>query len=174
MNWWICCSRSAFEVRKAENEGAARRLRNFRKHIDSVEKIRIFRTSDSEVPCFKECIKDMSLSPRTISISAILLVVLASAAAAVAADRGREDRFVPRNDDFRASAERVASQGSSPDCCPADLNCDGIVNGADLGLLLSSWGSWGGSGVFADITGDGNVNGADLGLLLSAWGPCAG
>ena len=113
----------------------------------------------------------MSLSPRTISISAILLVVLASAAAAVAADRGREDRFVPRNDDFRASAERVASQGSSPDCCPADLNCDGVVNGADLGILLGDWGQ---KGVPGDITGDGPVNGADLGILLGAWGPCAG
>ena len=113
----------------------------------------------------------MRLSPRIISISAISLFVLASAAAAVAADQGRQDRFVPRNDDFRASAERVASQGSSPDCCPADLNCDGIVNGADLGLLL---GSWGDSGVPADISGDGSVDGADLGLLLGSWGPCSG
>lgn len=125
----------------------------------------------SGVPCFKECIKDMNLNPRILSISAISLFVLASAVAAVSADKGREGRFVPRNDDFRASAERVASQGSSPDCCPADLNCDGIINGGDLGLLL---GSWGGSGVPADITGDGNVNGADLGQLLGAWGPCSG
>lgn len=25
--------------------------------------------------------------------------------------------------------------------CPADLNADGVVNGADLGLLLANWGS---------------------------------
>lgn len=52
---------------------------------------------------------------------------------------------------------------------PADLNRDGVVNGADLGLLLSAWG---GCGVPcpADLNDDGDVNGADLGLLLSAWG----
>jgi hypothetical protein len=48
---------------------------------------------------------------------------------------------------------------------PGDLNGDGVVDGADLGLLLSNWG---GSGV-GDLTGDGLVDGADLGLLLSAW-----
>ena len=51
--------------------------------------------------------------------------------------------------------------------CPEDLNGDGIVNGADLGLLLGSWGTSG-----QDINGDGIVDGADLGLLLGAWGDC--
>jgi len=46
-----------------------------------------------------------------------------------------------------------------------DLNGDGLVNGADLGLLLSNWG---GTGI-GDLNVDGDVNGADLGLLLSAW-----
>jgi hypothetical protein len=40
------------------------------------------------------------------------------------------------------------------------------VSGADLGVLLSQWGSAG----TADLNGDGTVNGVDLGLLLSAWG----
>lgn len=48
----------------------------------------------------------------------------------------------------------------------ADLNGDGHVDGADLGLLL---GNWNGSGV-GDINGDGTVDGADLGLLLGSWG----
>ena len=48
---------------------------------------------------------------------------------------------------------------------PGDLNGDGQVDGADLGLLLASWGSDG----IGDINGDGIVNGADLGLLLSYW-----
>ncbi len=47
-----------------------------------------------------------------------------------------------------------------------DLNGDGIVDGADLGLLLAAWGS---GDPVADLSGDGTVDGADLGLLLSAW-----
>lgn len=51
---------------------------------------------------------------------------------------------------------------NGPPTDPADLNGDGTVNGADLGLLLIGW-STAGPG---DINGDGTVNGADLGLLL--------
>jgi hypothetical protein len=48
-----------------------------------------------------------------------------------------------------------------------DLNGDGIVDGADLGVLLGAWG-----GASEDLTGDGIVDGADLGLLLGSWGDC--
>lgn len=51
---------------------------------------------------------------------------------------------------------------------PADLNLDGAVGGADLGLLLSQWGAC--LGCAADLDGDGLVDGADLGLLLADWG----
>lgn len=51
--------------------------------------------------------------------------------------------------------------------CPEDLNGDGEVNGADLGLLLGAWGNANG-----DLNGDGVTNGADLGLMLGAWGGC--
>jgi hypothetical protein len=47
-----------------------------------------------------------------------------------------------------------------------DLNGDGTVNGADLGLLLAGWGAAGST----DLNGDGTTNGADLGLLLANWG----
>ncbi len=50
----------------------------------------------------------------------------------------------------------------------ADLNGDGVVNGADVGLLLAEWGPC--SGCPADLNGDGLVNGADFGLLLADWG----
>ncbi len=53
---------------------------------------------------------------------------------------------------------------------PADLNHDGSVNGADLGMLLAAWGACPGGTCPADINGDGVVNGADLGALLAAWG----
>ncbi len=48
-----------------------------------------------------------------------------------------------------------------------DLNGDGIVDGADLGMLLGSWGPCGGCP--ADLNGDGIVDGADLGTLLGNW-----
>jgi hypothetical protein len=58
--------------------------------------------------------------------------------------------------------------------CPADLNLDGRVDGADMGVLLSAWGLSGSTLTGAgDLDGDGMVTGADLGLLLAAWGTCA-
>jgi hypothetical protein len=56
-----------------------------------------------------------------------------------------------------------------PPCAAADITCDGVVNGADLGALLSQWGRC--AGCAADVNGDGVVDGADLGALLSAWTP---
>ena len=53
------------------------------------------------------------------------------------------------------------------DPCPEDLNGDGQVNGADLGLMLGAWGT-----ADADINDNGITDGADLGLLLGAWGDC--
>jgi len=55
--------------------------------------------------------------------------------------------------------------------CAGDLNVDGVVNGADLGLMLSSWGFCGTTCPY-DLNNDGKVNGGDLGLLLSGWGTC--
>ena len=52
---------------------------------------------------------------------------------------------------------------------PADLNGDGYVDGADLGLLFLGWGQPGPS----DLDGDGTTNGADFGLLLLAWAPAS-
>ncbi|MFG0256484.1 MAG: hypothetical protein ACF8GE_01115 [Phycisphaerales bacterium JB043] len=49
---------------------------------------------------------------------------------------------------------------------PGDLNGDGFVNGADLGLFLGAWGT---SDPNADLDGSGNVDGADLGILLGNW-----
>jgi hypothetical protein len=52
--------------------------------------------------------------------------------------------------------------------CVGDLNGDGSVTGADLGILLGDWGQ----ATASDIDGNGVVDGADLGRLLGAWGPC--
>jgi hypothetical protein len=59
---------------------------------------------------------------------------------------------------------------SSAPACPADLDHDGFVNGADLGAMLGAWGAC--SGCSADLDHDGFVNGADLGTMLGAWGAC--
>ena len=47
-----------------------------------------------------------------------------------------------------------------------DLNGDGIVDGADLAILLNAWGAAKSS---ADINADGTVDAADLAILLGAY-----
>jgi len=52
-----------------------------------------------------------------------------------------------------------------------DLNHDGVVNGADLSMLLAAWGPCPPKGDCpADLNGDGIVNGADLSTQLANWG----
>lgn len=57
---------------------------------------------------------------------------------------------------------------SAPLLCrgSADVDNDGFVNGADLGLLLGNWDT---DACESDINGDGTTDGADLGLLLAGW-----
>ncbi|MEI7878764.1 MAG: hypothetical protein WCI96_12675, partial [Planctomycetota bacterium] len=63
-------------------------------------------------------------------------------------------------------------QGNPTICdCLADFTHDGVLNGADLGVLLSNWGLTLPSGA-GDVNHDGIVNGPDLALLLGSWGPC--
>jgi alpha-tubulin suppressor-like RCC1 family protein len=54
--------------------------------------------------------------------------------------------------------------------CSADLDGNGSVDGADLGIVLVRWGLSG----QGDVNNDGTIDGADLGALLVAWGPCGG
>ena len=56
--------------------------------------------------------------------------------------------------------------------CPGDLTGNGLVNGADLGLVLAAWASDGTDEPGSDVNQDGIVNGADLAFVLGAWGPC--
>jgi len=56
-----------------------------------------------------------------------------------------------------------------PPCIEEDLNCDGVVNGNDLGTLLGVWGACP-APCAADFNDDGVVDGNDLGTLLGAWG----
>jgi hypothetical protein len=50
-----------------------------------------------------------------------------------------------------------------------DLDGDGDVDQADLGIFLSDWGCTGQDCV-GDIDGDGDTDHADLGILLANWG----
>lgn len=64
-----------------------------------------------------------------------------------------------------ASVEAMSCEGP-----PGDLNFDGIVDGADLGLMLADWGPC--PDCAADLDGNDIVNGSDLGSLLGNWGEC--
>jgi formylglycine-generating enzyme required for sulfatase activity len=54
-----------------------------------------------------------------------------------------------------------------PPAAPGDVNGDGWVDGNDLALMLSAWGT---SFAGADFNGDGIIGGDDLAVLLGAWG----
>jgi hypothetical protein len=62
-----------------------------------------------------------------------------------------------------AKAEVLSTRG----CVSGDIDCNGVVDGADLAALLSAWGQPGGP---ADLNGDGTVDGQDLATLLGSWG----
>ena len=61
----------------------------------------------------------------------------------------------------------LATWSDPVDPCPGDFNQDLRVDGGDLGLMVSGWGT-----ADYDLTGDGLTDGADLGLMLNAWGLC--
>lgn len=67
-----------------------------------------------------------------------------------------------RIDAFAAVQRALASR-----CGLGDLDCDGIVDASDLGLLLGAWGSTGPG----DLDGSGVVDSADVGILLGLWTP---
>jgi len=63
----------------------------------------------------------------------------------------------------------------NPVGCLGDINRDGEVNSADLGMLLGHIGrntDKSRAAQIADLNGDRIVSGVDLSLLLNGWGPC--
>jgi len=73
--------------------------------------------------------------------------------------------------EFGAGTASVAFDGTlvatgTPDAVPGDMNADGRVDGADLGVLLRVWGQ---ADAAADFTGDGVVDGRDMAFMLAHW-----
>ena len=54
--------------------------------------------------------------------------------------------------------------------CVGDLDGNGVVDAADLAILLGSWGPC--VGCPSDLNGDNVVDAADLAMLLGSWGRC--
>ena len=69
----------------------------------------------------------------------------------------------------RVDAFAAVEQSLIP-TCPADLDGDGDVDAADLGLLLGAWGP--NPGDPADLDGNAVVDAGDLAILLGNWGSC--
>ncbi|MSR41234.1 MAG: hypothetical protein EXS10_04950 [Phycisphaerales bacterium] len=55
----------------------------------------------------------------------------------------------------------------TPPACQGDVDVNGVVDGADLTIVLNGWGTASG-----DLDGNGIVDAADITLILNAWGPC--
>lgn len=69
-------------------------------------------------------------------------------------------------------AQEVVLTVHEIDACLGELSGDGVIDAADLAILLGAWGAC--DGCLADLDHDGFVGGPDLAILLGAWGPCGG
>jgi len=80
------------------------------------------------------------------------------------------------------SGELADLEGDNvPDCCQLGVACDcradvdrnRFVDGVDLAIILSKWGTSGGKDYpAADIDRSGSVDASDLAEVLNSWGPC--
>ena len=55
-------------------------------------------------------------------------------------------------------------------CIVGDIDCNFIIDGSDLAVILGNWGSCTAGTCIADLDHNGIVNGADLSLILGTWG----
>jgi len=81
------------------------------------------------------------------------------------------DDFLGRRLGAQLGAKGFAKASSlfTPPVCVADLTGDHTVDGADIAVLLSAWGT---ANTAADLNGDGTVGSPDVAVLLNAWGVC--
>ena len=81
-----------------------------------------------------------------------------------------DDNQIEGDVDDSSSGNCIAADCTDcDDTCIGDLNDDGVVDAADIGLLFAVWGS---DDPEADFDGDGTVGAFDLGYVLGYWGPC--
>ena len=68
------------------------------------------------------------------------------------------------------SGDVFLARYSDGTACPGDLNNDGVVDLADLGILLADFGCTPPGPCAGDLDGDGDTDLADLGILLADFG----
>ncbi|TVQ63110.1 MAG: hypothetical protein EA379_04435 [Phycisphaerales bacterium] len=68
-----------------------------------------------------------------------------------------------------AAVDAVSVRTAACDTCPGDANGDGVVDFADLSIVLGAFGDTG-VGIPGDLDGDGAVNFGDLAIVLGAFG----
>ncbi len=69
------------------------------------------------------------------------------------------------------SSVDINGNGVPDECeCIGDLDESGVVDAADLAILLGAWGPC--AGCTADVDASGIVDGNDLAIVLGAWGAC--
>ncbi len=73
---------------------------------------------------------------------------------------------VPPGEVVLLDAQSTACPG---DDVPGDLDGDGKVGGADLGIIIGGWGDCTSPECDGDLNGDGTIDGADLGMLFGYW-----
>lgn len=106
---------------------------------------------------------------RFLWVCALMVPAFALVAAAL------HGRPAPQQDPARVP---LAPSGGPRDCCPADVNCDGTVNGVDVEPFIFLLDELSGqcSPCAGDVNADGSVNGQDIGPFVQALleGDCGG
>lgn len=69
--------------------------------------------------------------------------------------------------DFATGLDVLVIGAERASSVPGDVNGDGRVNAADIGLVIAGWGLC--SDCPADLNGDGIVDSGDLGLVIAGW-----
>jgi hypothetical protein len=76
------------------------------------------------------------------------------------------------NGTFADTNENGVPDSCEIDPCPGDITENGLVDGVDLSLVLSLWGTNGQKFPRSDTNADGTVDATDLSVVLAGWGKC--